>query len=250
MGKLVAIGGGEMAVGETLAIDKEIVSLTGKDRPMALFIPTASSDSREYWQGFQGVYGQELGCVTDVLYLLGANPAKGELEQKILSADLIYVGGGNTLKMMRRWRRLGVDRILRDAYGRGIVLSGLSAGCICWFSWGHSDSMAFYHPESWRYVRVKGMGLVDALCCPHFDSDTAGVKREEDFRQMVRKHPDVAVAIDNNCAVEVVDDTYRVITSRAAVGAYKLLNRRGELSVKRIEQKEAYEPITLLLQRE
>jgi dipeptidase E len=110
--------------------------------------------------------------------------------------------------------------------------------------------MAFYHPESWRYVRVKGMGLVDALCCPHFDSDTAGVKREEDFRQMVRKHPDVAVAIDNNCAVEVVDDTYRVITSRAAVGAYKLLNRRGELSVKRIEQKEAYEPIALLLQRE
>ena len=250
MGKLVAIGGGEMAVGETLAIDKEIVSLTGKDRPRALFIPTASSDSREYWQGFQGVYGRELGCVTDVLYLLGVSPAKGELEQKILSADLIYVGGGNTLKMMRRWRRLGVDRILRDAYGRGIVLSGLSAGCICWFSWGHSDSMAFYHPESWRYVRVKGMGLVDALCCPHFDSDTAGVKREEDFRQMVRKHSDVAVAIDNNCAVEVVDDTYRVITSRAAAGAYKLLNRRGELLVKRIEQKEEYEPIALLLQRE
>ena len=108
MGKLVAIGGGEMALGETLAIDKEIVSLTGKDRPRALFIPTASSDSREYWQGFQCVYGQELGCVTDVLYLLGVSPTKGELEQKILSSDLIYVGGGNTLKMMRRWRRLGV----------------------------------------------------------------------------------------------------------------------------------------------
>ena len=106
MCKLVAIGGGEIVRGETLAIDKEIVSLTGKNRPRALFIPTASSDSREYWQVFQNVYGTELGCETDVLYLLGVSPTKRELEQKILSADLIYVGGGNTLKMMRRWRRL------------------------------------------------------------------------------------------------------------------------------------------------
>ena len=89
MGKLVAIGGGEIAGGETLAIDKEIVSLTGKNRPRALFIPTASSDSREYWQVFQNVYGKELGCETDVLYLLGVSPTKRELEQKILSADLI-----------------------------------------------------------------------------------------------------------------------------------------------------------------
>ena len=250
MGRLVAIGGGNMAGGETLAIDREIISLSGKDRPRALFIPTASSDSRENWQAFQGVYGQELGCETDVLYLLGVNPARGELEQKILSADLIYVGGGNTLKMMRRWRRLGVDGILREAYGRGIVLSGLSAGCICWFSWGHSDSMAFYQPEGWSYIRVKGMGLVDALCCPHFDSDTAGVKREGDFRQMVQKHSDVAIAIDNNCALEVIDDGYRVITSQPDAGAYKLLNRRGELSVSRIEQKEQYEPIARLLQKE
>ena len=250
MGKLVAIGGGLLVERETLAIDREVVSLTGKECPSALFIPTASGDSPEYWQAFQDVYGTKLGCSTDVLYLLGVSLTKVELEQKILSADLIYVGGGNTLKMMRRWRRLGVDNILRDAYGRGIVLSGLSAGCICWFSWGHSDSMAYYHSESWRYIRVRGLGLVDALCCPHFDSDTAGVKREQDFQQMVRKHSDVAVAIDNNCAIEVVDDTYRVITSKAAAGAYKLLNRGGELSVERIEQKEEYKPIARLLQRE
>ena len=250
MGKLVAIGGGQLAERETLAIDREVVSLTGKGRPRALFIPTASSDSPDYWQIFQSVYGTELGCKTDVLYLLGVTPDREELERKILSSDLIYVGGGNTLKMMRRWRRLGVDSILRDAHERGIVLSGLSAGCICWFSWGHSDSMAFYQPESWRYIRVKGMGLVDALCCPHFDSDTAGVKREQDFRDIVQKHPDVAVAIDNNCAIEVVDDAYRVITSQPAAAAYKLLNRRGELSVQRIEEKEEYEPIARLLQRE
>ena len=215
MGKLVAIGGGEMAERETLAIDKEIVFLTGKDRPNALFIPTASGDSPEYWQSFQDVYGQELGCATNVLYLIDVSPAKEELEQRILSADLIYVGGGNTLKMMRRWRRLGVDRVLSEAHRRGIVLAGLSAGCICWFSWGHSDSMSFYRPDSWRYIMVRGMGLIDALVCPHFDGESLGVKRREAFQDNVRKRSGVGVAIDDSCAIEVVDGMYRLITSRA-----------------------------------
>ena len=248
MGKLVAIGGGEMAERETLAIDKEVVFLTGKDRPNALFIPTASGDSPEYWQSFQEVYGQELGCETDVLYLLGVSPTIMELERKILSADLIYVGGGNTLKMMRRWRKLGVDRVLSEAYREGVVLSGLSAGCICWFSWGHSDSMAFYRPDSWRYIRVRGMGLIDTLVCPHFDGVSLGVKRREAFEQNVRKHSGVGVAIEDNCAIEVVDGMYRVITSRVGAGAYKLLGRGGELTTERIVQKEGYEPIALLLE--
>ena len=118
MGKLVAIGGGEMTERETLAIDKEIVCLAGKDRPKALFIPTASGDSPRYWQSFQEVYGEELGCETDVLYLLGVSLTKERLKRRILSADLVYVGGGNTLKMMRRWRKLfsgqGSERGLQE----------------------------------------------------------------------------------------------------------------------------------------
>ena len=247
MGKLVAIGGGEMAERETLAIDKEIVSRTGKDRPSALFIPTASGDSPEYWQSFQYVYGQELGCETDVLYLLGVSPTKGELEKKILAVDLVYVGGGNTLRMMRRWRKLGVDRALKEAYMRGVVLSGLSAGFICWFSWGHSDSMAFYRPDSWRYIRVRGMGLINALACPHFNGESLGVKRKEAFEKNLLKHSGVGIAIDDNCAIEVVDGMYRVITSRMGAGAYKLLSRGGELTTERIVQKEEYEPMDLLL---
>ncbi len=74
-----------------------------------------------------------MGCDTDVLDLLGVNPSRKELEEKILSSDLIYVSGGNTLKLMRRCRRLGVDKILKTAHDMGIVLAGLSAGAICWF---------------------------------------------------------------------------------------------------------------------
>jgi dipeptidase E len=144
MGKIVAIGGGSMVELETLGIDEEVVRLAGKPRPKALFIPTASSDNPERWDIFQQVYGERLGCDTDVLLLLGMSLAPQELEEKILSADLIYVGGGNTLKMMRRWRWLGMDRLLEQAYSRGTVLSGLSVGAICWFRYGHSDSMSFY----------------------------------------------------------------------------------------------------------
>lgn len=248
MGKLVAIGGGSIAERETLAIDREIVSLTGKDHPSALFIPTASGDSPEYWQSFQELYGQELGCKTDVLYVLGVSPTTEELEQKILSADLVYVGGGNTLKMMRRWRMLGVDRVLREAYREGVVLSGLSAGCICWFSWGHSDSMAFYRPDSWRYIRVRGIGLVDTLVCPHFDGESLGVKRREAFEQDVRKRTGVGVAIDDNCAIEIVEGMYRVITSTTGASVYKLLSRSGELTTQRIAPNEEYEPIDRLLE--
>ena len=250
MGKIVAIGGGEIATGATLSIDKEIISLTGVDRPRALFIPTASSDSEAYWEVFRAVYGRRLGCYTDVLYLLGVSPTEEELREKVLSADLVYVGGGNTLKMMRRWRRLRVDRILEEAWRRGTVLSGLSAGCICWFSWGHSDSMAFYHPETWQYVRVKGMGFIDALGCPHYDSETAGVPRTEDFHRMVRKHSDVGIAIDDRCALEVVDDTYRVITSRADGGVHRISKRRGGLSIRQVQQTTEFRPIAELLNRD
>ena len=101
MGKIIAVGGGDMREAETLPIDQEVVELTGKARPKALFIPTANYDSVEYWEGFQRTYGVQLGCETAVLYLLKLTPSRAELEESILSADLIYVGGGNTLKMMR-----------------------------------------------------------------------------------------------------------------------------------------------------
>ena len=188
MGKIVAIGGGDLSSLETLEIDREIISLTGKSRPKALFIPTASGDSVERWHEFESVYRGRLGCDTDFLYLLGVTPTPSELKEKILSSDLIFVGGGNTLKMMRRWRRLGVDRVLRSAHDKGIVLCGVSAGAICWFTHGHSDSMSFYSSDSWSYIRVKGMGLIDAFACPHYDSETAGVRREQDFHNMVTKH--------------------------------------------------------------
>lgn len=247
MSKIVAIGGGDMRNSETLAIDREVIRLTGKPQPKALFIPTASYDSVDYWRAFQTIYGEKLGCETSVIYLLDDHPPLKQIEEMILSADLIYVGGGNTLKMMRRWRKLGVDQMLKAAYARDIVLSGVSAGAICWFNFGHSDSMAFYHPDSWHYIRVTGLGLIDAFCCPHFDSETAGKKREQDFREMVQRFRGTGIAIDNNCALEFMGDGFRVISSGPTAGAYKLYRDRGEVTVQRIQRSQDYLPVSSLL---
>ena len=247
MGTIVGIGGGDMEALETLEIEKRVVELTGRADPKVLFVPTASYDSVERWEVFRGLYGRRLGCRTDVLYLLNRNPDQGELEERILSADLIYVGGGNTLKMMRRWRRLGVDDLLREAHGRGIVLAGRSAGMICWFKYGHSDSMSFYSPDCWSYVRVKGMGLIDAIGCPHYNGATAGVPREKEFRRMVRRYPELGIAVGNHCAIEFVDDGYRVITSRPDVGAYRLFKGADGLVVESLAQSASYSTMAALM---
>ena len=242
MGKIVAIGGGVLREGDTDGIDKFILELSGKDNPNVLFIPTASYDSPEYTETFTEAFG-ELGCAVDVLNLLGRNPSVSDMEGKILSPDIIYVGGGNTLKMMRRWRRLGVDSLIRQAWDSGAVLCGVSAGAICWFDWGHSDSMAFYDEDDWNYVRVAGMGLIKGLACPHYDSDTKGVPRRADFHGMMLKHSDPGIAIDNRCALAVLDDTYRVISATETAGAYRLTKDRGSVIEEPIAQSENWEPI-------
>ena len=163
---IVAIGGGEIRTRGTASIDRETIRISKKKNPKLLFIPTASSDSERYCRRFAGHFGEFLKCKTDVVPLTDAPPSAREIERKILSTDIVYVGGGNTLHMMRVWRRLGVDKLLRAAYQDGVVLAGISAGAICWFDSGHSDSMSFYNPRSWKYINVKGLGLVMAYIVP------------------------------------------------------------------------------------
>src|SRR5882724_8111442 len=125
---IVAIGGGEIRTRETLPIDREIIRLSKKKNPRLLFIPTASSDSEIYWKRVREYFGGFLKCKTDVLLLIKEQPSKQQIRTRILSADIIYVGGGNTLQMMRIWRRLGVGKLLISAYEKGAVLAGISAG--------------------------------------------------------------------------------------------------------------------------
>jgi dipeptidase E len=247
---VVAIGGGEIRTRGTTTIDREIIRLSNKKTPKLLFIPTASTDSERYWKRVQEYFGKFLKCRTDALFLIKERPSKEQIRRKILSADIIYVGGGNTLRMMRLWRRLGVDRLLKSAYANGTVLSGISAGSICWFDSGHSDSMSFYSPRKWKYINVRGLGLIKGIHCPHYNSKTRGIPRRKHFRDMIRRTGGLGIAVENNCAVEFIDGLfYKVISSKNNSRAYRVYKSGGEVVAEQIRQQGQLAPIKSLSYR-
>lgn len=223
MKTIIAIGGGELKNLETLNIDKYIVEATGKEKPRTLFIPTASGEPQGYIDTFNKVYGEILGCGTDVLLLISEDLSEEEIKNKIFSADLIYVGGGDTIKMLEIWKEKKVDKYLKDAYEKGIVLSGLSAGAICWFKYGHSDSDSFRNKEGWwDYIRADGLGLINAIHCPHYNEEG-----REGFDEMMKSQQIPGVALENNCALIFQDGNCRIIKSDEKANAYILINKEG-----------------------
>jgi dipeptidase E len=244
---LVAIGGGVIRTRGTADIDRDIIRLSNRKSPTVLFIPTASSDSEIYCRRFVEHFGKFLKCKTDVLRLLHGPLSAQQIQRKIFSADIIYVGGGNTLSMMRLWRQLGVDNLLRAAYEKGIVLSGISAGAICWFDSGHSDSMSFYNLRHWKYINVKGLGLISGVHCPHYNSMTRGVPRRRDFHEMMRRIGGFGIALENNCAIEFIDGRlYRVINSKPNARAYRVRKSGGVITAEQIRQQDRLKPIECL----
>jgi len=247
---IVAIGGGDIRTRGTALIDREIIRLSRKKHPKLLFIPTASLDSDRYWKHVHEYFGRFLKCKTDALFLIKEQPSRGQIRRKILAADIIYVGGGNTLRMMRVWRRLGVHKILKLAYRSGVVLSGISAGAICWFDSGHSDSMSFYNPQRWRYINVKGLGFIPGIHCPHYNSMTRGIPRRKYFREMIRRTGGIGIAIENNCAIEFLDDRfYRVIGSKSYSQAYQVCKRGSDVIANRIRREKEFRPIAQISRR-
>jgi dipeptidase E len=245
MAKIVAIGGGEIMNRETLSIDREIMKFSGKKKPRLLFIPTASRDAEGYVTNIQKYFDKELGCVVDVLFVTKNSPKKRFLEEKILGADIIYVGGGNTLFMMMRWRKLGIDRILRKALKKDVVLCGISAGSICWFNSGNSDSRKFTSGSK-KLIKVMGLGFIDAVHCPHYDVEKF---RKKDLKRMMKKDKHVAIALENNCALQIHNDTYRIITSDENARAYKVYWDNGEYYENIIEYERKFRPLTYLLKK-
>lgn len=246
MGKIIALGGGEIGRPgypvETTVIDEEIITLSGKNRPGLLFIPTATNDSETYIDAFQKQFGKRLGCTVDILRLITEKPRYWEIQKKVSDADIIYVGGGNTLRMMKRWRKTGLDRILMEAYEKGKILSGLSAGAICWFRYGSSDSRKFKNPEA-SLIRVRGLNLINGLFCPHYDVEP---DRKPHLKALMKNTSGIAIAVENCCAIEIVDDTYRILTSKDGSMAYKVYWYRGEFCEEKIDQKEEFSPLALL----
>ena len=213
--KIVAIAGGSIGRTypyETEIFDKEIVSLTNKSDPKLLFIGTASNDDIGYFEIVDKVFSK-IGCSCKRLAISNAY-SKEELEEIILNQDIIYVGGGNTKMMMRIWRDSGVDQYLKQAYEKGTIMCGVSAGAICWFEMGSSDSLRIEenNPDA-PLIKVTGLGFCKALFAPHCDSVKG---HPENVKRILENENLVGLSLSNCCAVEIIDDTYRLIVADAS----------------------------------
>ncbi|MDB5183040.1 MAG: peptidase [Candidatus Saccharibacteria bacterium] len=246
MSKIIAIGGGEIGRPgfpvETMNIDEQIIKLSGKKNPRLLFIPTASHDAESYVDAVREHFGGRLGCTVKTL-MLYSNPLIMEIKNAIDAADVIYVGGGNTLKMMTKWRKMGVDKLLLGAAERGAVLSGLSAGAICWFKGGLSDSRSFTASgKNWDYITVKGLKLYNIILCPHFSSEP---KRIEGLKHSLKGTKNIAVALDNSVALEIDGEQYRIIGANSERSAYKTFWKNGKYYIEKLTSMD-YQPLSSL----
>lgn len=175
---IVAIGGGELRNKETLEIDRKIAELAkiraGEKRAVALFIGTASHDYMPYYNTFHKTYTGELGLKTDCLLTVHVQYDDEKIKGKFAKADMIYVGGGDTVFMLEKWKQTGVDKLILEAYDRGVIICGLSAGAICWFEKMFTDSFIISGEDS-NYRIHSALGVLKGNACPHFD------ERKKDF---------------------------------------------------------------------
>ena len=187
-----AMGGGGFSMEpENLALDRYLLSLTGKEQPKVCFLPTASGDAEEYIERFH-VSLDTLGTEHSHLSLLRYNHP--DPHGHLLDQDVIYVGGGNSFQMLLVWRGHGLDKTLRRAWEQGTVLCGLSAGSLCWFGGSISDSWG--HP-----LRIfnDGLGLLPGSHCPHY---AEGSDRAVLYHQSVANGAlPPGIAVEDSCGV-------------------------------------------------
>lgn len=226
---IVAIGGGEIgrikihADGrheqkpvETVAIDNELIKLSGKKNPKMLFIGAASSDSPDYITAVQNHFADRLGMKLDILRLT-ENPTQDDIREKIMGTDIVYIGGGDTRLLIDTLRVTGTDKILHDAYNAGIIMSGTSAGAICWFDWYDNED---YIDDMSQIDVLPGLGYIPGFAVPHWNE-----KSEDDkqiMRDMLTRRGISGIALDNATALISEDGHQRTISSLPAAHTEKI----------------------------
>ena len=198
MKRILAIGGGELKNRETLSIDEYIAAeakkAAGENRPCGLFIPTASHDCMPYYNTFHKVYTGLFNVKTDVALTVGREIDPEKMRAKFERADFLYVGGGDTVFLLDHWKKSGLLQFIRDAYDRGVLVAGLSAGAICWFEEMYSDSVV-----EGEYAVYPGLGWIKGKISPHYN------ERMLDFDETVLYNRFRAWGIENDAAIEFAD---------------------------------------------
>ena len=207
-------------------IDRFIARLTGRDRPKLCFISTPSGDSVEMIDKFYATF-ESLGCEASHLAFF-RKPFRASLPlanfaQPLLNQDAIFVGGGNTRSALAVWREWGLDRALAEAWRRGILLSGMSAGAMCWFEEGLTDS---YWGAGLKPLQC--LGLLSGGCCVHYSSEPE--RRVRLHREVTDGVPGPRVAIDDGAAILYSNTAVQeVVTWQPGARAYHVVGERGKV---------------------
>ena len=220
--QIIAMGG--VITQEDLTLFPYVVEQAHRSRPRVGYLPTASGDSESFIAKFYDHFSS-LPCELSHLELFGR---VRNLEQYVSEQDVIVVSGGNTRSMLALWRTWGLDALLRKAWEKGTVLAGFSAGAICWFSEGLSDSWAD------QLAPVDGLELLTGSCCPHYSNEQE--RRPAFHRRIVRGEMRPGIGIDDGAAVHFEDSkAIRVVLARADADAYAVSATDGIASEKPLE---------------
>jgi peptidase E len=212
--QIVAFGGGgfSMESGNPL-LDDYVLELTGAARPKVCFMPAASGDADHYIVRFYRAFPAER-CESSHISLFRREQGPADLREHLLSQDLIYVGGGSVVSLLGVWRAHGIDLILREAWERGVVLCGLSAGSLCWFA----EAVSGFHGAP---QRVEGLGLLPFSNCVHYDEGNPG--RRLDYHDFLRAGMRAGYAAEDGAALHFTGaELSRVVASRPNARGYRL----------------------------
>ena len=213
MKQIIALGGGGFSMEpENPLLDLYILEQAKALHPKVCFILTASGDADNYIARFYDFFN-EGNCIPTHLSLF--KPPARDLESFVQEQDIIYVGGGNTKNMLVLWKEWGLDQILRKAWEQGIILAGISAGSICWFEEGVTDSYGDVLEP------IKGLGFLKGSNCPHFDGET---DRRPAYHEMIASGKiSGGIACDDGVAVHYMDGEMKnIVSSRPNAKAYRI----------------------------
>jgi peptidase E len=210
-------GGGFSSEPDNPALDRFAIELARRPNPSVCFLATATGDAESYVNRFYDTFRQ-LACRPTHVPLFARTP---DLTTVLLEQDVIYVGGGNTKSMLAVWREWEIPALLRRAWESGTVLAGVSAGAICWFETGLTDSWgAGLYP-------LPCLGFLPGTCCPHYDGEP---ERRPALRRLVEAGTiGKALALDDGAAAHFINGTLaNVVSSRPQARAYRVESVNGQ----------------------
>jgi peptidase E len=221
--KILIAGGG---FGETFI--RYLASLTGKARPRLCYLPTASSDpdsSTIRW--FQNCAPLNVVPFVQESFISSYRMTQS-WDEVLLSMDGIVVSGGNTLNQQAIWRAQGIDAVLREAWDRGIVLGGASAGSLCWFEEGTTDS----RPK--ELTKIECLGFLGGSHCPHYDAE--GQRRPLYHRLIASGELKPGYACDNDAGIYFEDNQVRrVVRTRPEANVYYVSLQGGTIEERKLD---------------